>query len=88
MAVLVLFFQHNLSITNETVNEKNFESAYLFLFILTFIYGDRASGRCVHNRAQLGSQLRPPTLQVMGRAMLAWRRAPGRRQTRPVMMRC
>jgi len=51
---------------------KEFRVSLFILFMLTFICGNRASGRRIHDRAQLGSQLRPPTLQVMGRAMLRW----------------
>ena len=66
-------FQHKLSISNETANEK--------FRVTDLICGERAR-RHVHDRAELCTRLRAATLQVM----LVWRRAPGRGQTRPLMM--
>ena len=57
----------------ETANEK--------FRVTDLICGERAR-RHVHNRAELCTRLRAATLQVM----LVWRRAPGRGQTRPLMM--
>ena len=63
-------FQHNLSISNETANEK--------FRVTDLICGERAR-RHVHDRAERNSVLDFGLRRC-------WRRAPSRGQTRPLMM--